>query len=64
MGVKIKFHIDKTEYMYFLSVIGLCMYNIAILPSGLFKLLCKRLSKKGEVLEGDWLNYTVKVLIN
>ena len=33
---------------------------IAILPSGLDKLLWERLSKKGEEPEGDWLNYTIK----
>ena len=27
------------------------------------KLHCERLSKKGEVPEGDWLNYTVKLTV-
>ena len=33
---------------------------IAILPSGLDELHWERLSEQGEVLEGDWQNYTIK----
>ena len=36
---------------------------IAILPKGLDKLLWERPSKEGEVSEGDWLNYTVKITV-